>query len=307
MSQFDKYSDSEYIEAMRSFLKIKKAGFLKGAGLLPENHAGQTGRSSAYQHAAIEHLENEVNLKAQRAEDVGTTMGERLKIARDYKGMGDADVGRALNVSREAVRLWGENIHPIPDIPGVAKLLDVPVNWLESGGEMHLPADSHVGVRVGKERSMYRENLYARTLEVIPEIPETADLEYAQAYIEHKVRTDANLARLARRAGGRWQIFKGTLVFAPWAPIEDYKMSRKLWPAEVEAIIVEELATKPTVYGAWKALEARCKAMGLQETEFPQKISLYKRVESERKRIEKFGVNLNEVISAAQLKYAKSH
>lgn len=307
MSQFDKYSEADYVEALRSFLKIKKTGFLKDNGLLPEGHTGQQGRTGAYQDAAIEHLENEVNIKAQRAEAVDTSMGERLKIARDYKGWGDSDVGRALGVSRETVRLWSENIHPVPDIPTVSQLLDVPVNWLESGSDMHLPADSHIGVRVGNERALHRENLYARTLEIIPEIPETADLEYAQAYIENKVKTDKDLSRLARRAGGRWQIYKGTLVFAPWLPIEEYKMSRKLWSPEVEAIIVEELASKPTVYGAWKSLEARCKAMGLSEKKFPQKISLYKRVENERKRIEKFGVNLNEAIAEAQQKCAKPH
>lgn len=159
-------------------------------------------------------------------------------------------------------------------------MLDVPEIWLESGGEMHLPANSHIGVRVGRESLMYRESRYAKTIELIPGIPRNSDLDYAQAFIENQLRTNQSLSKIARRAGGSWQVMSGTLVFAPWISIEEpHHLACKFWPHEVEAMIAEELTTNTTVYGAWSSLKARCEALGISKDQFPNIISLHKRLE----------------------------
>lgn len=307
MSQFDKYNSASYVDGLRSFLKMKRVGFSHKQGLLPEINSGKKGRSSGYSDEAVKNLEAEVNLKAERAEAGSTTLGERIKIARDYKFWSNENISRAMNVSRELVRLWCINTHKPNNLEALANLLDVPLIWLEYGGEMHLPANSHIGVRVGNESYLNRETLYANTLGLLHEIPENSDAEYAQAYIEQKVKADEIFSRLARRAGGRWQLHEGILVFASWIPIEDYKMTRKLWTDEVEAIISEEISANTTIYRAWKSIESRFKAMGLSEKNYPKKISLYKRVEAERQRIRKHGINLNEVINYSLKKNSKPH
>lgn len=307
MSQFDNYSAAKYVEGLRVFLKKKRQGFLVENGIFPESHTGKPGRAARYVDEAVEKLENEVNLKAEKSESVATTLGERIRIAKDYKKFSDADVAKYMGVSRELVRLWSENTHVPGDIQKLAQVLDVPTVWLEFGGEMHLPANSHIGVRVGQENFMYRETLYAKTIELIPSIPEDAGLDYVQAFIEYQVNTDPASSKFARRAGGRWQVMNGTLVFAPWVPIEAHQLTRRIWSHEVEAMIAEELSTKPSVYGAWASLRARCLAMGLTEDQFPRKISLHKRVEKERARIAKYGLNLNQTIKSAVEKCSKPH
>ena len=292
MSQFDKYSAAEYVDSLRVFLNKKRQGFLVENGILPEGYTEKPGRAPRYVDEAVEKLENEVNLKSERAESVDITMGERIRIAKDYKGLSYGSIAKAIGVSHELVRLWGQDIHVPSDIQKLAQALDVPALWLEYGGEMNLPANSHIGVRVGQECFMCRESLYTKTMEFILSIPKNTELNYAQAFIENKVNTTPILSKLARRAGGRWQIINGTLVFAPWVPIEAYRLTRQKWSDEVEAIIEEELATKSSVCGAWTSLKNRCLAMGLTEDQFPKKISLHKRVERERARIAKYGINL---------------
>ncbi len=51
--------------------------------------------------------------------------------------------------------------------------------------------------------------------------------------------------------------------------------------------------------------ERRCTEMGLGPDDYPKRISLHKRVEKDRLRAKKFGVDLNEVVSASVLKYNK--
>jgi hypothetical protein len=111
--------------------------------------------------------------------------------------------------------------------------------------------------------------------------------------------THQPLGILARRAGGRWQIAQGQLEFAPWICLidADAGLTRRFWTDEVEDIINKELAEKHTVYAAWQSLAQRCSEKGL---EFPQKITLYKRLNRLRKLKDKFGVfvpSLNNLVT----------
>lgn len=307
MSQFDRYASAEYVEALRSFLRKKKQNFLRDSQLIPEGHVVKPGRGPRYAEEPLAVLEAEVNQKAERAEQDGLTLGERINIARDYKGLNAAELGTHLGVSRELVRLWGANVHRPTNLAELAAVLDVPVNWLEFGGQVHLPANSHIGVRVGQENLLYREELYAKTLALMPEIPEEAEVDYAQAYVEWAVFNKEGFSHVARRAGGRWHIVGGALVFAPWVPIKEHELTRRYWSDTVEAIIEEELINQTSIYAAWAALKKRCEALGLTSKEYPKKISLHKRAEKDRARADKYGVNLNPMINAAVAKYAKAH
>ncbi len=305
MSMFDRYTLTEYVEALRVFLDISKRTFLKDHGFIESDapRGPRSGRLTKYKDEPVKAVEDLVNQKSARCEAQDTSVGERYRIARDYLGLNDAQVARELSVSRELVRRWGSDIHRPSNMPALANLLNVPLAWLEEGGEHNLPANSHLGVRVGDEGKMWREQLYGLTQALVAEIPDNADEQYAQAFIEVNVYNKFVLAQAARRAGGRWQLVSNTLLFAPWVPIPEHGLTKRLWSDEVEAIIQDELATKPSVYGAWAGLEQRCKALGLTEDQYPKRISLHKRVEKERDRAEKFGVDLNDVVAQAVAKH----
>lgn len=311
MSQFDKYTVAEYVEGLRVFLNIKKQGFQREAGLVRDPDTKRKGRLPSYPADAIAALEREVNLKAERCESTESTLGERYRAARDYLGYTDSQVARELGVSRELARRWGENLHRPTCMPQLAELLQVPLEWLETGDEQYLPANSHIGVRVGIEEggeaAYWREQLYSMTLGVVAELPDDADVHQAQAYIEDAVFTNPEMAKVARRAGGRWQSVGATLLFSPWIPIPEHGLTRRYWSDDVEAVINEELATNPTVLGAWHAMKTRCEAMGLDATQYPKLISLHKRIEKERIRAEKFGVDLNDMVAESVAMYSTQH
>lgn len=300
MSQFDKYTRTEYVETLRKFLKISKAGFLQEQGFVTERSPGRKGRLPAYEESAIKALEEKVNEKAKLAESKSTTFGERYKLARDYLGVTDAEVARQLGVSREVVRRWGLDLHLPSKVEELAAVLNVPVLWLLHGGAEKLPANSALGVRVGEENLLWREELFGLTQTILSELEGDLPEGYIQAYIEWMVFSNPNLAQAARKAGGRWQVYNGSLLFAPWVPIPEHELTRRFWSDEVEDIIQEELMSKPSVYSAFKSIEKRCQEKGLQ---YPKKISLHKRVSSGRERAEKFGVDLNSIIAEAVRKY----
>ncbi|WP_087865431.1 helix-turn-helix domain-containing protein [Comamonas thiooxydans] len=305
MSQFDKYIKTEYVEALRIFLGLNKKNFLREAGFIKADEPPRQGRLGRYEEAPIIALEVRVNAKAARAEANDTTLGERFCIARDYMGMTDASVARAMGISREMVRRWGSDEGRPSKLPQLAELLGVPEAWLEYGGEAYLPANSHVGVRVGQESKNYREQLFGLTQSLVAELPNDVEESYAQAYIELAVFQRPELSQVARRAGGRWQVLQGNLLFSPWVPIVEHGLARRFWSDEVEAIIQEELANQPSVYAAWNQLKARCEALGMNQDQYPRRISLHKRIEKERQRAEEFGVDLNDVINAAVDQHVK--
>lgn len=314
MSQFDSYTTAEYVEGLRKFLDLNQRTFLQDYGLLVpgenmahgENTTTGQGRPKRYRMDRVAIIEQLANEKAARCEAPDTTIAERYRIARDYMGYSDAHVARQLGVSRELVRRWGSGMNQPSHLEALAELLRVPFTWLTQGGEHNLPANTHLGVRVGEQAKHWREQLFGMTLNLVTEVPDRCDDTYAQAYVECAVFNRFELARAARRAGGRWHMVNSTLLFAPWVPLPDYTMTKRKWTDEVETIIEEELAAQPSVYGAWHALKKRCEARGLTEkVDFPTKIALYKRLEKERERVKEFGVDLNDVVAQAVATYIK--
>jgi len=303
MSMFDKYTITEAVQAMRRFLAIPKKDFLRAAGLVTVPAAGRQGRFSGYDENAVKLLEDRVNAKACRAEGVDTTIAVRYQIARDYQGYKDAEVARRMGVSRELARQWATGIQRPTKVIQLANVLGVPAAWLEFGGEENLTANSYLGVRVGDDALLWREQLYSRELPLLAEVPDNTTVEYAQAYIENAIFIRPDLAQMARRAGGRWQLVGGEFVFAPWAPIRAHGLSMRFWTDAVEAMIQDELADKPSVYAAWHALKARCEAMGLNENQYPKLITLHKRVASQAARVHRFGIDLNTTIEKSCATY----
>lgn len=292
MSQFDRYTETEYVQNLRCFLKLPKTGFVRAVGLTTLPAFGRKGRLPRYSSTAVQNLEESVNSKARRAETTSASeFSERFCIARDYLQASNAEVARLVGVSRELTRMWSNGTLRPKDLTTLAHSLDVPALWLEFGGEEHLPADSHVGVRVGFEAMEYREQLYGMTTAILADAPDEADESQIQAYIEQSVRTVPEMSHSARRAGGRWQVVGGLLQFAPWVPINVHGLSRRFWCDEVEAMIEEELSSKPSVYSAWSALKLRCDERGLK---YPKLISLHKRMAKARQRTEQFGISLTQ-------------
>lgn len=289
MSQFDAYTDTQYVQGLRRFLRLQKTDFLRNSGLTDIPAAGRKGRLPRYRSAAIQSLEGGANLKARRAE-TASDFAERYAIARDYKYLSNAEVARLLGVSRELTRLWSQGKCRPKDLSVLADALDVPLVWLELGGGSSLPADSHIGVRVGLDAMHFRERLFELTSALMAEIPDDADENQVRAFIEKSVRSTHLMANTARRAGGRWQLADGKFVFAPWVPIQEHGLTRRYWSDDVEAMIEEELASNSSVYGAWHQLKERCEAMGLSKGEYPRLVTLHKRIANSRERAKRFGV-----------------
>jgi hypothetical protein len=217
MAFFDEQIETKYVEALRAFLAVQKKGFLKGAGLVQNPSEKQRrGRNLHYPTDSIVALEFSVNEKSRRCEAADTTFSERYLLARDYQSMSNAQVGRALNVSRELARRWGKNINRPTCTTEIANLFKIPEAWLTKGNEINLPANSHIGVRVGDEAEKWREQLYILVLGIISELPDEANVIDAQKYIEQSIMTRPLLAQAARRAGGQWKILGGKLSFREW-------------------------------------------------------------------------------------------
>lgn len=197
-----------------------------------------------------------------------------------------------MSLSREAVRKWRMGNTKPTRLDDLAKALNVPLRWLKQGGMQHLPADSHLGVKVGKMAMDCREKLMGLTTSIISQHlhDDDADGSGLRELSDKLAREDAQLSRLARQAGGRWLFVSGDLVFAPWVSVEPYQLSRHLWSPEVERIISEELASQRSVYAAWFAVKHRCEDSKLA---YPRKITLYKRVRNAQLRAIRFGVNLS--------------
>lgn len=292
MSHFDCYTSPEYVQRLRAFLKLPKSDFLRTTGLTDLPASGRKGRLPRYHTAAIKALEEQVNARAKEAE-TATEFAPRYLIARDYKGLSNAEIARLFGVSRELTRLWAKGLCLPRDISVLASALEVSESWLVKGGEEYLPANSHIGVRVGFEAMQCREQLYAMTTTILAAVSDEAGEGELQSFIEESVSTSPMMSKMARRAGGRWLVFGGELQFAPWVPIQEHGLSRRFWSDEVEAMIDDELASNSTVYGAWHALRARCLVLGLSDSEYPKLITLHKRISKARERTKRFGIRFN--------------
>ncbi|MDK9725447.1 MAG: hypothetical protein OEL88_11215 [Sterolibacteriaceae bacterium MAG5] len=292
MSKFDSHYQSKYVDRIRQFLTLPKKNFLRNSGLVVNPEEPRVGKLPAYPVAAVTALERAANRKAARCEANDTILPERLALARDYALLQNADLARLLGVSRELVRQWhvGKTTPTNAMIDQLAACLQAPGDWLRFGGEGHLPANSHLGLRFGNESRHWRERLHGATVARLTDLPEAVSAAQINALIEGLVFVDREMSCMARRAGGRWYYDEG-LVFAPWAPLPARGLVHRHWPDQTEAIIREELAAKPSVYGAWHAVRERCEAAGLA---YPKMISLQKRVAVLRQRRELWGVDLGE-------------
>ncbi len=286
MSQFDTRIQARYAEKLRIFLRLRKKDFKSSAGLKPEV-VGRKGRLPRYPTAAIAALEAKANVKAARGETEDTSLGERIGLACDYQGWSCAELARRVGVSREIVRRWQAGLNRPNNLTILAGILEVPLAWLNCGGAANLPANSHIGVRLGNEAKNYREKLYGLTTQLMHNINDEITESQMQAHLEHVVMSQSKLADLARRAGGRWQLLNGVLQFAPWISIPERGLARRFWSDDVETIIREELESKPSVCGAWSAVRQRCDERGLA---YPQKISLYKRLQNDREQANTYGI-----------------
>ena len=89
MSQFDKYTTSQFVESLRVFLCIKKQGFLKNYAFFGADVILKPGRTPHFKKEAVDTLIFQANEKAMKAESGLTSMGERISIARDYMAFRD--------------------------------------------------------------------------------------------------------------------------------------------------------------------------------------------------------------------------
>ncbi|MDK9725981.1 MAG: hypothetical protein OEL88_13990 [Sterolibacteriaceae bacterium MAG5] len=300
MSMFDAYTTTEAVEIKRQFLGAPKKDFLRNAGLVPNVAKRHVGRHRRYDESALKLLDDMINAKAVAAE-TARTIGERIQLAIDYQLGTDAHVGREMGVSRELVRQWRTGIAIPRDTAKLAATLKVPEAWLVHGGEENLPADSHIGVRVGNESMRYRTILREQTEALLDGAQKGGATADIQAFIEAKIRSDARLMQIARRAGGRWQLnplarHDDVFVFAPWQPIHEHGLTKRYWSDDVEALIAAKMASGKTVYAIARELKHECEANGWK---YPTRLALYKRISTMRERIVKFGVDLNDVVAMA--------
>lgn len=292
MSQFDAHTQSEYVHALSAFLGRQHPA-VQHLRTARAQHV--KGRPPRYADETVQTLEAAVNAKAVRCEASDSSFPERLSLASAYRGLRNGHVAHALGVSREIVRRWKDGTHRPSRLGELADVVNAPLAWLQFGGEQHLPANTSIGVRVGGEALAARENLYGLTVALVDALPENPTAEEAMALLEHAVTTRPEMAALARRAGGRWHVLDGQMVFAPWIPLREHGLARRDWSDDVETIIAEELAANVSTYAAWQAVKRRSEALGLQ---YPRMISLQRRVATERHRTAKFGVDLNACIAA---------
>lgn len=229
MSQFDAYTQPAYVQGLCAFLGKRHPAVLRLKRLRP---SGRTGRLPNWPQEEVEQLEIAVNEQAGRCEASDGNLAERLVLACRYRKLNYAQLARCLGVSREIVRLWCDGKAVPRNLERLAAVLDVPNRWLEFGGKEHLPAGSHLGVRVGFECMAAREQLYGLTPAALTDADDGLSDECLMAYLEQVVVQREVMATLARKAGGRWHFHQGALVFVPWVSIAPHGLARRHWSDE---------------------------------------------------------------------------
>jgi transcriptional regulator with XRE-family HTH domain len=298
MSFFAAKNQAQHMGKIRAFLEEPKSGFISKFGLKADPAELRYGRLRVYPISAINAVYAIVNIKSGLTEKTDSSFGERLSLAQAYLGMGNAKLARHLMVSRELVRRWrlGSNRF-LGDLCQLANLLQVSEKWLEFGGEEHLQANTHLGQRLGVEAKHFKELLYAETTSLISNLADYSSENELIVKIELAVFESPSLARLARRSGGRWQIQDGALHFSPWvSPPKKQIRIDKVWPIETEDVIRQELALKPSIYGAYSAIKNRCECLGVL---YPALITLHKRASNAKKKELEYGVDLNMLVKKA--------
>lgn len=284
---FENDSKESYLKAMLRFLRTSRAHFDREGGGSGDSQARRTRRAVTAE--LLRSVEADVNQKSSRVESLDTTFGERYRLARDYVGLIDAEVARRLDVSREIVRQWSNDLaRPrVTRLAELAMLLEVPVSWLESGSLSQLAANSRLGVRVGADRTVWKETLYALTVRYLGDCCDEVSEEKCNESIGVAIDSMEEMKHAARKAGGRWLMAAGRLVFCAWRPLKYQGPKRRLWPAETELIIEAELSRNGSTYAAWQVIRERCTEAGLP---YPKRVTLHKRVQRKRAHEERFGV-----------------
>lgn len=224
MSMFDSRSQAQYAASLLKFLRVSQECDLKETGV-SKLDSGQESNNASSDVRALERL---ANIKAARCEAADSTMGERIKLARDYVGLSNIQVSRRMGVSLEFVEQWVNGLH-LPNNGGLMKLAEVltaPVEWLQQGGEVNLPFDSHLGARFGDESMKFRETLFSMTLNVLEKVANSEDSERIADALNTALQTNIEMCNVARKAGGRWGVKDGQLLFVPWVLLEFERVKR---------------------------------------------------------------------------------
>lgn len=283
MTMFDARSMHSYCANLRRFLRMSHEEFLIKAGLPPRTRSGKPRR---YPESAVEYLESLVNGKAAECESQEVGFDRRLRISMDYVRMSDAALGRAVGVSRSAVSNWTSGkCHPSERRTElIAQALGIPAEWLAAGGAERLPADSHIGVRVGTEALFWRTELKAITHDLVG--GEANEIAFNERVEQLCVSSD-HFRVVARRAGGRWLLLGDELVLAHWHPLEPEGLQRRYWPDDLEEKL-DELSSQEeaTMISVWRQLKDWCGEMGY---DCPKPITLYQRARKRREHQKRFG------------------
>lgn len=165
----------------------------------------------------IEKLEANANVKSTSAENVHSSVGQRIMLARDYLGLTSNAIAAEIGVEPASVEAWFKRGTSPSKLEALASLLRVPVSWLSKGSLEDLPADSHVGVCCGPSLRHWLEYLFGMTQAAMSELIDSVPTEELGSVLEQQVRSNPHLAAAARRCGGRWKICGSALRFVPWA------------------------------------------------------------------------------------------
>lgn len=190
----------QYLKALRRFLKVSKTAFA----------------TTLSTEAEVALFEPAFNLKSARAEANDTTLGERIGLARDFAAMSNHTLALRFGVSSQQVKQWCGNTAQPASLQHLAEFLSVPLPWLADGGEALLPADSHLGRRVGQEKANAIEQLYGQTTLILASLPDEVSDHDATEAIVTQVFNCLPMAKAARRAGGLWLWHQGELAFHAW-------------------------------------------------------------------------------------------
>lgn len=291
MSQFFAYTQPEYIRKLRKFLGRSHPAV---SLLKRDDRNGAKGRAPNQSNLIVLELEKAVNQLAGRCEASDTSFQERFSIASGYAGIKDAQLAKLLGVSRQAVSSWRVgDLVPSARMEVLATALKVPLMWLQHGGKDFLPSNSHLGVRVGREARTCREQLLSLEQDALSRhISDASSPSELNLFVGTLLSSDCAISHLARQAGGRWLVLNTNLVFAPWRPIEAHGLKRRDWSDAVERLIESALSSNRSVYGAFQQIKQQCEALG---ENYPQKVTLYKRITREREREATFGLNQQQV------------
>lgn len=194
-----KNAGSGYVDAMKKFLRIDEVD--------ASNQVGAAGQVQA--------LEAQVNQKSARADDLSLSLEERLTLAGDYLGLEVVHVLQSLGL-RQSDFYQDEDAQSDLRILALAKQLQVPVQWMLQGLVNDLPANSHLGIRVGVEAQKWCEALYGLTLSWVAQCADEIKDDALASALDDAVFSNSMMSNAARRAGGRWQLLDDGLKFVSW-------------------------------------------------------------------------------------------